>query len=90
MYINIYYTDLKIENFAKKLFLKKLHTQKNGPSGASGPASASLWRAERGTLPSKIVKFFAAVVGGPYGKKTIFRIKVSQCRKTETGTLWGF
>ena len=46
----------KIENFSKKL-----HTQKNGPSGAPGPASASPWRA-----------------------------KVSQCRKTERGILWGF
>ena len=50
----------KIENFTKKIS-KKLHTQKNGPSGAPGPASASPWRA-----------------------------KVSQCRKTERGTLWGF
>ena len=31
----------KIENFSKKL-----HTQKNGPSGAPGPASASPWRSK--------------------------------------------
>ena len=46
----------KIEHFSKKL-----HTQKNGPSGTPGPANASPRRA-----------------------------KVSQCRKTERGTLWGF
>ena len=39
---------MKIENFTEKNS-KKLHTQKNGPSGAPGPASASPWRAERGT-----------------------------------------
>ena len=36
----------------KKKISKKLHTQKNGPSGAPGPASASPWRAEMGTLPN--------------------------------------
>ena len=41
----------KVENFTKIFFSKKLHTQKNGPSGTPGPASASPWRAERGTLP---------------------------------------
>ena len=30
----------------KKIFLKKLHTQKNGPSGAPGLASANPWRAK--------------------------------------------
>ena len=28
--------------------------------------------------------------GKPFGEKTNFRIKVSQCQKTERGTLWGF
>ena len=55
------FTVLENRNFLKKKFSKKLHTQKNGPSGAPGLASASPWRA-----------------------------KVSQCRKTERGTLCGF
>ena len=76
----------KIENFTKKIS-KKLHTQKNGLSGASGPTSASPWRAERGTLPST---FLSQLKGEPFGEKTNFRIKVSQCRKTARGTLWGF
>ena len=35
----------KIKNFLKKNF-EKLHTQKNGPSGAPGLACASPWRAK--------------------------------------------
>ena len=49
----------KIENFTKRKFSKKLHTQKNGPSGAPGPASASPWRAERGTL-LKLLTFLSS------------------------------
>ena len=55
------FTVLENRKFFEKKFSKKLHTQKNGPSGAPGLASASPWRA-----------------------------KVSQYRKTEGGTLWGF
>ena len=55
------FTVLENRKFLGKKFSKKLHTQNNGPSGAPGLATASLWRA-----------------------------KVSQCRKTERGTLWGF
>ena len=40
------FTVLENRNFLKKIFLKKLHTQKNGPSGAPGLASASPWRAK--------------------------------------------
>ena len=53
----------KIENF-----LKKLHTQKNGPSGGPGPASASPWRAKRGTLP-KLSTFLWQLKGEPFGEK---------------------
>ena len=54
--------------------------------------------ARRGPLPrapgalkggggtSEMVNIFVAVEGGPFGEKTNFR-KVSQCRKTERGTL---
>ena len=52
---------LENRKFFEKNFSKKIHTQKNGPSGAPGPTSACPWRAN-----------------------------VSQCRKTERGTLWGF
>ena len=52
------FTVLENRKICEKNFSKKLHTEKNEPSGAPGPASASPWRA-----------------------------KVSQCRKTERGTL---
>ena len=47
------------------------------------------WRAKRGTLP-KLSTFLSQLKGGPFGEKTNFRKKVSQCRKTERGALWGF
>ena len=49
--------------------------KKNGPSGAPGPASASPWRAKRGTLP-KLSRFLSVekkshnaekLKGGPFG-----------------------
>ena len=39
---------------------------------------------------SEIVNIFVAVEGEPYEEEIIFRKKVSQCRNTERGTLWGF
>ena len=42
------------------------------------------WRAKRGTL-SKLSTFLSQLKGGPFGEKTNFRKKVSQCRKTERG-----
>ena len=38
---------------------------------------------------TEIVNIFVAFEGGKLGEKTNFRIKVSQCRKTETGGLFG-
>ena len=113
----------------RKKISKKLHTRKNGPSGAPGPASTSPWRAKRGTLP-KLPTFLSQLkgdhsekkqifeknlnaeklkggpfgnfkhpiccktskklMGRPFGEKNFFRKIVSQCRKTERGTLWGF
>ena len=67
---------------------RKSKKQKNGPSGASGPASASPWRAKRGTLPK--LSTFLSQLKGPFGEKTNFRKKVSQCRKTERGDPLGF
>ena len=40
------FTVLENRNFLKKKISRKLHTQKNGPSGAPGLASASSWRAK--------------------------------------------
>ena len=40
------FTVLENRKFFEKKFSKKLHTQKNGPSGAPGLASASPWRAK--------------------------------------------
>ena len=48
--------------------------QKNEPSGAPGPASASPYRAKRGTLP-KLSTFLSQLKGGPFGEKTNFREK---------------
>ena len=82
----------------KRLFLKKKLTifsnffsknPKNGLSGAPGPASASPWRAKRGTLP-KLSTFLLQLKEEPFGEKTNFRKKVSQCRKTERGDPLGF
>ena len=39
---------------------------------------------------SEIVNIFVAVEGGPFGEKTNFRKKVSQCRNTERGDPLGF
>ena len=69
--------------------LKNRKTKKSGPRGAPGPANASPWRAKRGDT-SEIVNIFVAVEGGPFGEKTNFRKKVSQCQKTERGTLRDF
>ena len=69
--------------------LENRKSKKYKPSGAPGPASASPWRAKRGTLP-KLSTFLSQLKGGPFGEKTNFRKKVSQCRKTERGTFWGF
>ena len=86
----------------KRLFLKKnlnfffeilsnffSKNQKNGLSGAPGHASASPWRAKRGTLP-KLSTFLLQLKEEPFGEKTNFRKKVSQCRKTERGDPLGF
>ena len=69
--------------------LENRKSKKYKPSGAPGPASASPWRAKRGTLP-KLSTFLSQLKGDPLEKKQIFEKKVSQCRKTERGTFWGF
>ena len=49
----------------------------------------SPWRTKRGTLP-KLSTFLSQLKGDPLEKKQIFEKKISQCRKTERGTLWDF
>ena len=46
-------------------------------------------KGKRGTFP-KLLTFLSQLQGGPLEKKQIFEKKVTQCRKTESGTLWGF
>ena len=76
-----FYITRKSKILRKTFFRKKLHTQKNWPSGAPGPAIGSPWRAERGTLP-KLSTFLSQLKGTLWKK---IRKKVSQCRKTERG-----
>ena len=87
----------------KKLFLKKKlkiffskfyriffsKNQKNGLSGAPGPASASPWRAKRGTL-LKLSTFLLQLKEEPFGEKTNFRKKSHNAEKLKGGTLWDF
>ena len=84
----LFYSIRKSKIFLKIFFRKNY--SKNGPSGAPGPASASPWRAKRGTLP-KLSTFLSQLKGEPFGDKTNFRKKISQCRKkTERGDPLGF
>ena len=90
----LFYSTRK-SKFSRKKFSKKLHIQKNGPSGAPGPASASPWRAERGTLP-KLSSFLSQLKGFvakhqkiEAGKIFYFRDKISQCRKKLKGGPFG-
>ena len=52
-------------------------TQKNGPSGAPGPA-------KRGKLP-KLSSFLSQLKGGPFGEKTNFRKKSHNAEKLKGG-----
>ena len=94
------FTVLENRNFLEKNFSKKLHTQKNGPSGAPGLASASPWRAKvsqcRKTERVDPLKFFNIHSVAKHekieeNKNFHFRGKISQCRKKLKGeTLWDF
>ena len=63
---------------------RKSKKQKNGPSGAPGPASARPWRAKRGTLP-KLSTFLSQLKGGPFGEKTNFRKMSHNAEKLKGG-----
>ena len=94
------FTVLENRNFLKKNFSKKLHSQKNGPSGAPGLASASPWRAKvsqcRKTERVDPLRFFNIHSVAKHekieeNKNFQFREKISQCRKkTERGDSLGF
>ena len=84
----------------KKKISKKLHTQKTGPGGAPGLASASPWRAKvsqcRKTERGDPLWFFNIHSVAKHekieeNKNFHFREKISQCRKElKGGTLWDF
>ena len=89
------FTVLENRNFLKKNFSKKLHTQKIGPSGAPGPASASPWRAkvsqcrktERGD-PLRFFNIHSVAKHEKIEEKIFFSFsgkKISQCRKKLKG-----
>ena len=78
-----------------RIFYEKITYSKNGPSGAPGPARASPWRAERGTLP-KLSTFLSQLKGfcrktskNWKGEKFLFSEKISQCRKNWKGGPFG-
>ena len=84
--------------FFEKIFSKKLHTQKNGPSGAPGLASASPWRAKvsqcRKTERGDPLRFFNIHSVAKHekieeNKNFHFREKISQCRKKLKGGPFG-
>ena len=84
------FTVLENRNFLKKNFSKKLHTEKNGSSGAPGLASASPWRAKvsqcRKTERGDPLRFFNIHSVAKHekieeNKNCHFREKISQCRK---------
>ena len=64
--------------------LENRKSKKYEPSGAPGPASASPWRAKRGTLP-KLSTFLSQLKGGPFGEKTNFRKKSHNAEKLKGG-----
>ena len=63
--------------------LENRKSKKNGPSGAAGPASASPWRAKRGTLP-KLSTFLSQLKGGSFG---LIFLKSHNAEKLKGGTL---
>ena len=69
--------------------LENRKTKKSRPSGASGPANASPWRAKRGDT-SEIVNISVAVEGGPLAKKQICEKKSHNAEKQKAGTLRDF
>ena len=85
------YTRLKNSKRASKCqftVLENRKTKQNGPSGAPGPASASPWRAKRGTLP-KLSTFLSQLKGDPL-EKTNFRKKSLTMPKNWKGDPSGF
>ena len=94
------FTVLENRNFLKKNFSKKLHTQKNGPSGAPWLASASPWRAKvsqcRKIERVDPMRFFnihsvaqhpKKMQGGPFGK-FFSKKSLAVPKKMKGGSLW--
>ena len=111
-YTKFIQTALRIKNKNSKrtskckfTVLENQKTRKNWPSGALGPASASPWRAKRGTLP-KLLTFLSRMKGDSLEKKKSKKsltmpknwkgipfgiFKHPNCCKISSwrGTLWG-
>ena len=68
--------------------LENQKNRKNGPSGTPRPASASPWRAKRGTLPK--LSTFLSQLKGPFGEKTNFRKKSHNVEKLKGGPFENF
>ena len=78
-----------------KIFRKKLHSQKNGPIGAPGPASASPWRAKVSQCrktervdPLRFSNIHSAARHEKIGE-IFFRKKISMPKQTERGEPFG-
>ena len=93
------FTVLENQNFLEKNFLKKLHTQKNGTSGAPGLASASPWSAKvsqcRKIERVDPLRFFNIHSVAKHekieeNKNFHFREKSHNAKKTERGDPLGF
>ena len=91
------FTVLENRNFLEKNFSKKLHTQKNGPSGAPGLASASPWRAKVSQCrktervdPLRFLNIHSVAklqknAGGPFGENFFSKKKSRSAEKNERG-----
>ena len=90
----LFYSTRKSRILRKKF--PKLHTQNNGPSGAPGPARASPWRAEMGTLPKlstiwSQLKGFCRKTSKNWWEKVLFSEKnLTVPKKLKGGTNWDF
>ena len=81
------FTVLENQKLFEKNFSKKLHTQKKMDRVARRGPLARAPGALKGDT-SAIINIFVAVEGGTLRRKNKLSKKISQCRKTEWGTLW--
>ena len=80
----LFYSTRKSKFFRKNYIFKKMDRV-----ARRGPATASPWRAKRGTRP-KLSTFLSQLKRGPFGEKTNFRKKSHNAEKLKGGTLRDF